>query len=341
MKKYEEFDNIKELPNKNHKLSRKTVVITIIIGMLFGLVLAAILEATYTTDVIKNWPLPTHSGSNINENAPSATSCPDNSVFMVVNTDEILPSPSPQPSHSVNKAELNQQIQDFLNNEGVYSEEAVQNMVFDYSPYSEGKLGVIHVSDEYAETESVLIDFFECGKSLMLVCGFHDTRGVRFVTSLEIAVSYYDELSDLNLFLLAELEKPAPNYAIHSIIEKNFSTPVALEYLEQLKGHCIILSFETGDFFKDMSDSITFDDESDSIYFDNFIKEIADKESLSKRLVTELYPNENETGYADIPSDISVSKITKIIHADENFEIDNSSIPMVFGMEYLVDYIPD
>ena len=83
------------------------------------------------------------------------------------------------------RAELNQQFQDFLNYQGKYSEENIQEYLLPAWKSFYG-LGLVGGSDDYYRVQTWLFDYVEKDGDLILLTGFDGKGGQRFVTALNI-----------------------------------------------------------------------------------------------------------------------------------------------------------
>ena len=107
------------------------------------------------------------------------------------------PTETPEPTPIVDefdfteerKAELNQQIQDFLSYEGEYSKENIQKYLLPGVKKDEFyNLGLVKANESIIETQSWLFDYVEKDGDLLLIVGFDGKDGQRLVTILNIPI---------------------------------------------------------------------------------------------------------------------------------------------------------
>ena len=101
-----------------------------------------------------------------------------------------IPTESPVPTISSEEAAIiNQQIQDFLQYKGKYSQENIQSYLY---PTSESfyKLGVIYDLDTTIKIQGWLFGYTMQADDLLLIVGFDSKRSNRFVTALKIPLYY-------------------------------------------------------------------------------------------------------------------------------------------------------
>jgi len=110
---------------------------------------------------------------------------------------EATQSPSPEPTPIIDefgfteerKAELDQQIQDFLNYEGKYSRENIQKYLLPIrdSYYS---LGLVNSGDSFNRVQPWLFDCMEKDGDLILMVGFDGKDNKRFITLLNVPLHF-------------------------------------------------------------------------------------------------------------------------------------------------------
>jgi len=108
-------------------------------------------------------------------------------------TPTVKPSPSPTATPILpptelafspeEKAVLNQQIHDFLNYQGDYSEENIKQFLFpELDKFY--RLGVKYINESMCEVQGWLFDYLEKDGDLLLIVGFESKDNYRFVTVL-------------------------------------------------------------------------------------------------------------------------------------------------------------
>ena len=87
------------------------------------------------------------------------------------------------------RAELNQQIQDFLNYQGEYSEENIQQYLLPRDHGEPLNLGLIYINESTLRNQSWLFDYMEKDGDLLFIVGFDGKDNQRFATVLNIPLS--------------------------------------------------------------------------------------------------------------------------------------------------------
>lgn len=105
-----------------------------------------------------------------------------------------IPTDSPVPTISSDETVIiNQQIQDFLQYKGIYSQENIQNYL-----YSEGhangeifyKLGIVNAWEDCCQIQGWLFGYTMKANDLLLIVGFDSKNDDRFITALKIPLFY-------------------------------------------------------------------------------------------------------------------------------------------------------
>lgn len=150
--------------------------ITIVIAMLVSAACAPSAEITLVST-----PEPTVSETAAPTASPTPTAIPTPTIDKYGFTEE-------------RKAELNQQIQDFLNYQGEYSKGNIKKYLL---PIGYGKdkfynLGLIQSSESVITVQPWLFDYVEKDGDLLLITGFDGKDNQRFVTVLNIPLHFVD-----------------------------------------------------------------------------------------------------------------------------------------------------
>lgn len=102
-----------------------------------------------------------------------------------------IPTDSPVPVISADEAVIiNQQIQDFLQNKGMYSQEDIQSYLYSEGHANEDffyKLGIVYEAERnYYQIQGWLFGYTMQADDLLLIVGFDSKNNDRFVTALKI-----------------------------------------------------------------------------------------------------------------------------------------------------------
>ena len=214
-----------------------------------------------------------------------------------------------------NKYSLNQQIQDFLNKDGEYTEEKMSQKLIKISSEhkEEMKMGIM---DSTPRIQGWLFDYFESEDNLLLIIGLDNKNDERFVTLLQIPTYFYDKYSPAN-FIFTELYGDTFQGNAKNVDPNNNSDEMK-SYLDRLKDGPIIFTLRTNKFpdrwseeAKDLGDfAIRFVDEGNS------------KVDLSKSLIAEVSNN-------NLDFDIGDHVDTEIISINESLDINNIDMSKV------------
>ncbi len=144
-------------------------------------------------------------------------------------------TPSPEPTPTLNpieqkEAEVNQEIQDFLNAVGIYQDYKMDLGAFKF-PDGKAITADLGIISDQLDIQGCLIDYIEKDDYIFLVTGFENKDKGRFVTVLAIARYFYEGRDSLFGFT----EGPSTTDC-HTIVEENYSHEVMLFYLNKLKG---------------------------------------------------------------------------------------------------------
>ena len=105
-----------------------------------------------------------------------------------------IPTESPVPTISSDEAVIiNQQIQDFLQYKGIYSQENIQSYLYSRGLPNEDdfyKLGIIYGAEDSYKIQGWLFGYTMQADDLLLIVGFDSKNSDRFVTALKIPLYY-------------------------------------------------------------------------------------------------------------------------------------------------------
>lgn len=238
------------------------ILATLVFVLLFSVACAPSAEV-----ILPSTPEPTVSATA----APSATPTPTAS-----------PAPTPTLIFSEERtAELNQQIRDFINNQGIFTREKMNEIsLLDNSvkKATPTEFGIIFNSPRL---EGYFFDYFTKDQNIVLVIGFDGKEGKRFVTLLEIALDYLHS-QPFYSFSFAKLAERAL-YTEFTVIKKfsDGNTDEFSSYLDMLKGRVIVIQPSITQFSGDYSGIIA-----------DFVAENNSKVGLSGKLIS-LVPSNN------------------------------------------------
>ena len=140
-------------------------------------------------------------------------------------------------------AELDQQIQDFLNSEGDYTDEKIQEVFLKRAtvdPKREMNLGIVNLSQYSIDIESIPIKCIEKDGYLVLLSGFTDENNKRIVLLVKVPLKKGNE--DDNFLL--EIQRLQDRRASSGFpVEIDTSTNEFLEYMEKFKNEPVIYTF--------------------------------------------------------------------------------------------------
>ena len=218
-----------------------------------------------------------------------------------------------------------------MNYEGEFTEEKISRLIIEGWQHELDhvtKLGLMIDYDGYFHIQGIVLGNFEREKDVILLVGFDSNHNNRFVTPIKIAASVYNEF--LNEEYINEglsfyiFQLPTGKYKDFGddFIQKEsiVSTEQMLEYADAWQGKCVIFALEAGNLLEGgMPD---FND----IRVDYF-QEIADKEVLAKKIVSELFLN-NMKIKTDIKDamDAEIVKSLNINNIGNDFEIGDDDI---------------
>ena len=198
-----------------------------------SLLLALTLCGCGTTSVPQTTPPPSP--------AQTATTAP---------TSEITSAPTPEVTVDAEaelKSELNQNIHDFLNYEGEFTEINTFIVTIDCvdpdSPH-DSQLGITLAHDGWGQVQGLLLDYFMKDDNTILVVGFNDKNGQRFVTMMEIYNSILDKIEFPSFYI--QRYPLNSTYSDFTMYDSDASRKELFVMLEKLKGRGIEFILDYG-----------------------------------------------------------------------------------------------
>jgi len=212
--------------------------------------------------------------------------------------------------------DLDQQIHDFLNKTGDYTEENIDKKMITDSAGKQTKLGIVNFGDSF---ECWLFDYLKKADYILLTVGFDGRDDKRFITELAIPVYVYEKgnLSDYKLVF----SKLSDSVIVDGMEETSSASAGEdmCAFLENLKDSPIIV-YSTVDKFTDSTKG--YNDAAKK-----FIKEYNDKRKLVKELFYEIADNGLKLNF-DAPDGVSLIRITAKSDIDK---IDIKRVPVIFN----------
>ncbi len=264
------------------------------------------------------------------------TACAPNGLVMpaasptltAVPTAAIAPTPTPtMNAQDIEEAKFNQDIQDFINETGEYTEDAISNRLISY--HNEIlDLGWIRGNGNVISLQGWFINYVSVGDYLVLAVGFDGKDGKNHVKPVAIPIKYFEAGNQSVNFSFEEMGDWNMITSHHKAWESNPDN--IINRLNTVKDNPVILTF-----YNNMTDGTTGDavkmfGEGCEPYFN----ELNDTDNLTNNLVSEVSVLNNEkilSRKADYNSNADDS-IPDIQSVDDLKNIDISMVPRVFGM---------
>ena len=222
-------------------------------------------------------------------------------------------------SLGIKSTELNQQIQDFLNKEGEFTEEKVQELVFGHARNKEEmRLGWF---DSNPALEGILLGSHKINDYILMEVGLLDRNKERFVTVVGIPSYLFDGTNNMNLGFYRYDEDNGGSVLMGDLKNEN----EILEKLETLKNKAIVFGFEYQNLI--ISDK---DRERCGETILRFIEDAEGKIEIAEGLAAGVWTN-------GIQKDISGNEIdiTKVGDIKDIYNLDISDIPIIGLKIYL------
>jgi hypothetical protein len=244
----------------------------------------------------------------------------------------VTPTPTPVPTPMLNpieqkEAEINQEIQDFMNALGEYQDYKMDLEAFRFSGAEITEKTDLGVISSRLVIQGCLIDYIEKGDYIFLVIGFQNKDKERFVTTLAIA-RYFYEGRDSNFGFCQGATTSGDN-----MVESNYNYEIMLDYLNKLKGKVcgFPLIYNNTSEKRLKEKGLNFD------WVSRYVEEANNSTEYAKRLLNTVATNGLENHVNDIVSDRvgiwkgSIGKSEPIIGLDEiDYEsLDGLKVPFI------------
>ena len=267
-------------------------------------------------------------------------------VPTVTPTPTLSPVPTPTPIFSEERmAELNQQMLDFLNREGEFTQEKIASMMMqfytgneiDYYEHFKTDTVGLGISEHQPLIQGYLFDYFEVEGRLILIFGFDGRDGNRFITPVEIPIYIYDcfepaEFRVVKSFVnnidcidyYSDSDEQEYDYERMDCSDRNLLLPL----LDSLKSK--VFAFSLYYYVYDNKGGLPYDELSRII--SEFQDETNSKNDLSYGLVQLLTSNDIEYDWEDRIGDSD--SIIKIKNSDDINNINISDVPIMESIKY-------
>jgi hypothetical protein len=246
--------------------------------------------------------------------APTATTDPASTPTMDV--------------QDIKEAKLNQNIQDFINKTGEYSDEAMNEKLMSY--YSEKlALGWIMESETgIVDFQGVFLGYIKSGDYIIMAIGFNGADGMNIVKPMAIPISFFSNPNNQsNVFPLQFVKNREWDMKTHHSIEYESSLEGVIGRLVKVKNSPVILSVWDGLIDKNIDDAKEYFGNESIAYFD----ELNESGVLVNSLISDVVVSSNEdvlgrkTKYP-LGSSVPIPDIESI---DDLKNVDISTVPMV------------
>lgn len=233
------------------------------------------------------------------------------------------------------KNEINQNITDFLNYEGEFTQKKIDdrknissNVYWKESPV---KLGLMTEPDGCVSLQGVILGCFERNGILIEIIGFDGNDGNRFVTAGKIETSSYK--GGNIFFCISGID--GVYFGTCEVVEDTLTNDgeIIKKHVQPLVGKTATFQFPIGDIPKNVLKEMAEDTPELQAIQDNYLNERNGSFDLSKALAGHVDLNEMELGF-QIPKGVKIKKITEIENVGDEFEIDNSLIPLIEAVFY-------
>ncbi|MEA4948167.1 MAG: hypothetical protein VB068_00725 [Petrimonas sp.] len=264
--------------------------------------------------------------------APGSLVLPAATPPPAVPTATVDPTPIPTiDAQGIEDAKSNQNIQDFLNKSGIYTDEAMSNRLMTYQDQRIA-LGWIGEGDTTVDFQGEFLGYIVNDEYILMAVGFCGTDGLNHVKPIAIPIGFFsnsDGQSDKFPFQFRKLG----GWSLLTSHKLQYETSLkgVEERLNTIKGTPVILSFSTGISDEDISNKGVgrFGEVSRSYY-----EELQKNSPLFTGLMSEVVVKSNEdivlqkTKYS-LSSDVKIPDIKNI---EDLTNIDLSVIPRAFAI---------
>ena len=269
------------------------------------------------------------------EVAPVCTPEPTVSVtaaLTAIPTATPSPEPIPAPIFSeARMAELNQQMQDFLNKQGEFTPEKMSSKMMVTTSYLDHDKVCLGISDQEPALQGYLFDYFEKEGRLFLITGFDGKDGNRFITPLEITLYLYEAVEPA-VFTVTRAEEKYIGSSISNEGDIDYGKRDKLiPLLDSIKGNTFCFYLRARTFTEDKA----LVDEFGQVIVEN-LNEINSKVKLSFglfQLVTS-----NDLDYKN-PENIEgdTSYILKLENIEDFCTINIDNVPLINAIHYFLE----
>ena len=240
---------------------------------------------------------------------------------------------------------MNQQMQDFLNREGEFTQEKIASMMMqfytgneiDYYEHFKTDTVGLGISEWQPLIQGYLFDYFEDDGRLILIFGFDGRDGNRFITPVEIPIYIYDNIEQAEFKVVksfvntidcrvygSQSDTVEYDYELMDCSDRNLLLPL----LDSLKGK--VFAFSLYYYIYDDKEGLG-DDELGRI-ISEYIDEVNSKNDLSFGLVQLITSNDIEYDWEDRIGDSD--SIIKIKSSDDIISINISDVPIMESIKY-------
>jgi hypothetical protein len=248
-------------------------------------------------------------------------------VETLASTPALISTSTPDPASLANDIQK-KKICNFLNKQGDYSDDVLQQkMIAAVRRNMQGntRLGLMADVGEYAQIEGVVLFAILKDESTVVIAGFEDKDGQRFVTGLEIPSCILNEYPETGFSFdrLTEHEMLCTQGAEDSSGDK----AVVEHYLEMFSAGCnpVVFQIQTVEWPQKWLKQYSGDMKA-------FIQKQRDKVPLARKLAGGVWHNGfKPTQYKSVAKSVKLPLIT---NTDDARGIEVAAIPLVFGIKF-------
>jgi len=243
-------------------------------------------------------------------------------------TPEVTQSPSPE---EIEIVKFNQNIQDFINKTGEYSDEVMNEKLMSYYGEKLALGWIMESATGLIDFQGDLIGYIKSGDYIIMAIGFNGADGKNHVKPMAIPISFFNNPNNQsNKFPFQFIKNQEWNTETHRSIEYENSLEGIMGRLDKVKNSPVVLSVWDGVLDKNIEDAKNFFGNGSAVYFD----ELKKAGTLVNGLMSEVVVSSNEDILGDktkysLDSNISIPDIESI---DDLKNIDISTVPLVSMM---------
>jgi len=162
------------------------------------------------------------------------------------------PSPDGPPRPSATESEktyeeiVNQQIKEFIDKTGNFSDEAIQQYLINYHGNKNLELGFVESSEGIIFLQGFLFDYTRVGDYIVMAVGFDGADGKNHVKPAVIPIKMYERPNNEISFTFEKLGDWKVAGTSHDLIYKTNAKDIT-DTLDLLKGHAVKLGFPNPD----------------------------------------------------------------------------------------------